>query len=182
MPAGTAGAVQRLDLRACAAADRGQGIEGLAAQRVVGRRRGRQSLDCLGRCFELPRASQRTAAFSITRSDRSGADWISTASRARSFVGRKLRLAAASARASRALSLMGAGKLSGAISFSKQVLDVAGVATFADHVDDRALPGLGNAPALEQLDERAVGRRFVGVRGRCKNCADEYHEEQIDVA
>ena len=44
------------------------------------------------------------------------------------------------------------------------VIQVAGGPALADHVDDRALAGLGDATALEQLDERAVGRGGIVPR------------------
>jgi hypothetical protein len=48
----------------------------------------------------------------------------------------------------------------------KQKCDVAGRPALANHIDDGALAGFRYPAALEQFDQRAVGRRrIVGLRG-----------------
>ena len=83
-----------------------------------------------------------------------------------SRVGRKPRLDAASESASRALTLIGAEKPSADAARSNRNAMSPAFPALAHHLDDRALACFRHAPALEQLDERALGRGAVGKRVR----------------
>ena len=112
-----------------------------------------------------PPAGSPTVSHGSLRSDARGLDERTSLSR--SCAGRSLRLAAASARASSALTRIGAAKPVGSDRLLIDESQVGGRPALADHLHDRALARFGHAPALEQLHHRAVGLgrviAFAGV-------------------
>ena len=122
----------------------------------VGLRRPGDLTQQLGRRLQLPRPREpdrRTSQRPVLR----GSPPSRPTSFSRSFSGFRPRVDAASARASSALTRSGGGEPSQGLLID--VVQVGDGPALADHLDDRALALLGHAPALEQLDHRAVGRR-----------------------
>ena len=124
----------------------------------------------------LQRPASRTAALSSSATSRGAFAWISPITFSRFRAGFMSRVSAASASASRALIRIAGGE-SARHRLLIDVVQVADRPSLADHLQDRALTLFGDAPALEQLDHRAVGRRGILRPPRRRDVRDPRAEQ-----